>query len=51
MPKIFMDCIKNGGRVRTKRLNKEEYIKICYPKGGGKSVAGEKHKYKKVLKK
>lgn len=50
MPKAFDDCVKAGGRVKSKRLSKIHYLPICYPKGGGKSVAGHKKKYKKVLK-
>lgn len=47
MPQAFLDCVKQGGRVRTKRLNKTEYMRICFI--GGKSFAGEVKKYKKVL--
>lgn len=39
MPKAFTDCVKNGGRVRTKKLDNEKYIHICYL--NGKSYAGE----------
>jgi len=48
MPKAFNDCVKRGGRVRSKRISKTEYVKICFI--GGKSYTGEKHTYKKVLK-
>jgi len=41
MPKPFEDCVKNGGRVRTKKLSGGRYIKICYI--NGKSYAGEVH--------
>ncbi len=41
MPKEFTDCITNGGRVITKIINKSQYIRICYPKGGGSPVHGE----------
>ena len=44
MPKPFEDCVKNGGRVRTKKLSGGRYIKICYI--NGKSYAGEVHKKK-----
>ena len=47
MPEAFTQCIKNGGRVRTKNLGNGKYIKICFK--GGKSYAGETHAYKKVL--
>lgn len=49
MPKEFENCIERGGRVRTKRLDKNRYIKICFI--GGKSYAGETHEYKKLTKK
>jgi len=49
MPAAFESCVKRGGRVRSKRLNKDKYIKICFI--GGKSYAGETHTYKKVTKK
>ncbi len=41
MPQPFIDCIKNGGRVRTKKLGKGRYIHICFL--NGKSYAGEVH--------
>jgi len=40
MPKDFMDCVKNKGRVVTKGLKGNKYIKICYDKDG-KSYTGE----------
>lgn len=43
MPQAFTDCVKNGGRIRTRKLSGGKYIKICFPKGGGSSVAGEVH--------
>ncbi len=46
MPQAFTNCIKQGGRVRTKRINKDEYIKICFL--NNKSYPGEVHKYKKL---
>lgn len=51
MPKQFDNAIKQGGKVITKRVNKDEYIHIVYPKGGGKPIAGEPKKYKKLTKK
>ena len=39
MPQPFENCVKNGGRVRTKKLKDGKYIKICYL--DGKSYAGE----------
>jgi hypothetical protein len=38
MPKAFEDCVKNGGRVRTKKLSKGRYMHICFL--NGKSYAG-----------
>ena len=40
-PADFDNCVKNGGRVRTKTLSDGRYIHICFPKGGGPGVAGE----------
>ena len=48
MPQAYLDCIKRGGRVRSKRISKTEYVPICFI--DGKSFAGEKKTYKKVLK-
>lgn len=39
MPAAFELCRKNGGRVRTKSLSKNRYIRICFL--NGKSYAGE----------
>lgn len=41
MPKAFEDCVKQGGRVRTVKPNKGTHMPVCFPKGGGKSTAGE----------
>lgn len=52
MPQAFNECIKNGGRVRTKNLSGGRYIHICFL--NGKSYAGEvktKQKEKKNAKK
>jgi hypothetical protein len=48
MPKQFDDCVSGGGKVITKRVNAENYMHICYPKGGGAPIAGEEKKYKKL---
>jgi hypothetical protein len=40
-PEAFDNCVKSGGKVRTKDLGKGKYIHICIPKGGGSSIAGE----------
>lgn len=45
MPKEFDDCVKNGGRVRTKNLKNGRYMKICYDKEGN-SHPGEIRKKK-----
>ena len=55
MPQPFLNCVKAGGRVRTKELSGGRYIHICFL--NGKSYAGEvkqkkgaKQKYISVLK-
>lgn len=45
MPKNFEKCIREGGRVRTKKLSSGRYIHICFK--DGKSYAGEVKKKKK----
>lgn len=47
MPKDFMDCVKNKGRVVTKSLKGNRYVKICYGKDG-KSYTGEVKSKKKI---
>jgi len=47
MPAGFDMCVKNGGRVRTKKLGSGKYMHICFK--GGKSYSGEVKTYKKVL--
>jgi hypothetical protein len=44
MPKAFTSCVSRGGRVRTKRLSGNRYIKLCF--SNGKSHAGEVKKRK-----
>ena len=39
MPESFNQCVKNGGRVRTKTLSGGRYLHICFL--AGKSYAGE----------
>ena len=51
MPAAFNNCKNAGGKIRTKRIDKTHYMRICIPKGGGKSVAGEVKTYKKITKK
>jgi len=41
MPKAFEECVRKGGKVRTKVIGKNKYIHICIPPGGGPSVGGE----------
>jgi len=48
MPAAFNKCVKNGGRVRTKRLSGGRYMHICYL--NGKSYPGEIHTKKKSKK-
>lgn len=38
-PQAFENCVKNGGRVRTKTLSGGRYQRICFK--DGKSYAGE----------
>jgi len=45
MPEAFEKCVREGGRVRTKKLSGGRYIHICYK--DGKSHAGHVHKKKK----
>lgn len=49
MPKEFENCVKNGGRVRTKKLKNGRYMKICYDKNGN-SHPGEIKKKKQASK-
>lgn len=44
MPKAFDRCVKARGRVRTlkpKGRCSRAYLPVCFPRGGGPSVAGE----------
>ncbi len=43
-PQAFDNCVKGGGRVRTKKLSNGRYMKICFLKG--KSYAGHVKKAK-----
>jgi len=45
MPKEFDNCVKRGGRVRTKKLKGGKYIHICFI--DGKSFAGHVKNKKK----
>lgn len=39
MPADFDKCVKEGGRVRTKKVNAKQYMHICFK--DGESYAGE----------
>ena len=47
MPKDFTDCVKNGGKIVTKQLKGNRYLKICYDKNGN-SYSGEIKRRKTV---
>jgi hypothetical protein len=50
MPKQFHKCVRSGGRVRTVNPCGKKchtYVKVCYPRGGGKAVRGHVHHRKK----
>ena len=47
MPRKFEECAaKKGRKIRTKKVNEDEYIHVCIPPGGGSSVGGEVKKKK-----
>ncbi len=46
MPEEFENCVKNGGRVRTKEINDTQYMHICIL--NGKTHAGEVKTKKKA---
>ena len=48
MPQDFENCVKAGGRVRTKTLKDGKYIRLCFK--DGKSHAGEVKQKKSTLK-
>lgn len=39
MPADFLKCVRDGGRVRTKSLPDNKYLRICFLHG--KSYEGE----------
>lgn len=47
MPAKFTRCVASGGRVRTVRPKAGKYLHVCFPQGGGASVAGEVKTVKK----
>lgn len=46
MPAGFLNCVKKGGKVRTKKLSGDRYQHICYL--NGKSYAGHVKTKKKT---
>lgn len=44
MPKAFMQCMRGGGRVRTKKMQGGKYMHMCFK--DGKGYAGEVKKRK-----
>jgi len=46
MPVDFTKCVKNGGKVVTKKLKGGKYMNICYDKDGN-SYSGEVKTIKK----
>lgn len=46
MPQPFYDCVKRGGKVRTRDLGDRKYIHICFI--DGKSYPGEVKEKKTV---
>jgi len=40
MPEDFTKCVREGGRVVTKKIGEDKYLHICYDKEG-KSHSGE----------
>lgn len=49
MPTDFVNCVNNGGKVVTKNLKGNKYIRICYDKDGT-SHSGEVKTRKKKSK-
>lgn len=49
MPKNFVDCVKNKGKVITKTLKGGKYILICYDKDGKSYTSEIKKKKKKAM--
>lgn len=48
MPEAFLKCVRNGGKVVTKKIGKDKYMHICYDEKG-KAHPGE-IKYKESSK-
>ena len=49
MPASFDDCVRRGGKVRTKKLSGNRYMPVCYREG--KSYPGYVKKSKGTGKK
>ena len=49
MPADFDKCRAEGGKIRTKRINSNEYMHICIL--NGKSYSGDMKQYKKLSRK
>ncbi len=47
MPQAFDDCVKSGGKVRTKSLPDGRYVLTCYK--DGESYSGEVKQKKSTL--
>jgi len=41
MPKDFLKCVKEGGKMVTKSLKGRKYVHGCKPKKGGDVIWGE----------
>lgn len=50
MPKKFVKCVREGGRVRRIVPKAGRYVNVCWPKGGGSPVSGEVHHTKAAKK-
>ena len=49
MPEGFLRCVREGGKVITKKLSGGKYMHLCKDKSGNWHQ-GEVKEYKKVLK-
>jgi len=47
MPKDFNRCVKKGGRVRTRKLPKGRYQRVCFDEKGGHAGEVKKRKPRK----
>lgn len=44
IPKNFDDCVRSGGKVKTKDLKNGKYIRICYDRNGNSFSSSVKTK-------